>query len=234
MGRNLIPAAAAAALLTSASPAAAQYGIIPAVIGTTVGNMAASGVDEKCLLNKRPAPAAAIAESQAGAEAAMRDYLRLAAAAPRTDVSAAFTGKASLRYWVRHGRDTFVTQIEDPFARDVAEGRAAVSGPLSFVRAGDGRTALGLWRVEGGSGEPLGHYRVGFRRESKAWRMTRMDLVEPPAEPDPVAYYCNFPGDSEAYAKAVAEREAKRERKRAERAARREAEAAGREGRSGG
>jgi hypothetical protein len=231
MKRHWIAAAAAASLLAGASPAAAQYGIIPMVIGTTIGNMAASGaVDEKCLLNKRPAPEAAVAESRAGAETVMRDYLRLAAAAPRADVSAAFTAKARLRYWVRGGKDTFVTGVEDPFAHAVAEGRASVGAPVAFVRSGNGATALGLWRVEGGSGEPLGHYRVNFRREAKAWRATRMDLVEPPAEPDSVAYYCDVPGDSEAYAKAVAEREAKRERKRAARAA----EAAARQGRGGG
>jgi hypothetical protein len=238
MRRNWIPAlAAAAALLASGSPAPAQMAaaIIPDVIGSTLGNMAAGGaVDEKCLLNERPAPPAAIAESRAGAEAAMRDYLALAAAAPKADVSAAFTGKASLRFWLRHGRDTFVTQIEDPFAHQVAEGRATLSAPVAFVRSGNGATALGLWRVGGGAGEPVGHYRVNFRREAKAWRITRMDLIEPPADPDPVAYYCNAPGDSEAYAKAVAERDARREAKRAARAAEREAEAAARQGRRGG
>jgi hypothetical protein len=231
MIRNSMAAAAAAALLASASPAAGQAAFIPSVIGNTVGMMAAQGADQRrCLQGKHPPAPAKIAESQAGAEAAMRDYLRLAAAAPKADVSAAFTGKARLRFWMRGGHDTFVTQIEDPFAHDLAAGRATLSGPVAFVRSGDGATALGLWRVEGGAGEPLGQYRVGFRREAKAWRITRMDLVEPPADPDPVAYYCNVPGDSEAYAKAVAERDAKRERKRAARAA----EAAAREGRRGG
>ncbi|HEX8261856.1 MAG TPA: hypothetical protein VF547_03170, partial [Allosphingosinicella sp.] len=106
-------------------------------------------------------------------------------------------------------------------------------GPAAFVRSGDGATALGLWRVEGPAGEPVGHYRVGFRREAKAWRITRMNLVEPPTDPDAVAYYCHAPGDSEAYAKAKAERDAKRERTRAERAAR-EAEAPDRARRRGG
>lgn len=230
MIRISIPAAAAAALLLAgASPAGGQAMFIPSVIGNTVGMMAAQGADHRrCLQNKHPAPPAKIAASQAGAEAAMRDYLRLAAAAEKADVSAAFTGKAKLRFWMRGGKDMFVTQIEDPFARDVAEGRATMAGPVAFVRSGDGATALGLWRVEGGAGEPLGHYRVGFRREAKAWRITRMDLVEPPVEPDAIAYYCSVPGDAEAYAKAVAERDAKRERKRAER------EAEARQGRRGG
>jgi uncharacterized low-complexity protein len=233
MIRISMPAAvAAAALLAGASPAAGQAMFIPTVIGNTVGMMAAQGADyRRCLQNKHPAAPAKIAEGRAGAESAMRDYLRLAAAAPKADVSAAFTSKAKLRFWMRQGRDTFVTQVEDPFARDVAEGRSALSGPIAYVRSGDGATALGLWRVESGSGEPLGHYRVGFRREAKAWRMTRMDLVEPPADPDPVAYYCSIPGDSEAYAKEMAEREARRE---ARRAARREAEVAARQGRRGG
>jgi hypothetical protein len=235
--RTSIAAAAAASLLGFASPAAAQMAaaIIPDVIGATVGNMAAGGaVDVKCLLNERPAEPAAVAEARAGAEAAMRDYMRLAAASPKADVTAAFTRKASLRFWLRHGKDTFATQIEDPFAHDVAAGRATMSKPLAFVRSGNGATAIGLWRVESGAAGPLAHYRANFRRESKAWRITRMDLVEPPAEPDPLAYYCNVPGDSEAYAKAVAERDAKRERKRAARAAQRESEAAPRQGRRGG
>jgi hypothetical protein len=210
MRRDWIPAAAAAALLASASPAAGQAAFIPAVIGQTVGMMAASGaVDVKCLLNKRPIPPTAIAEARAGAEAVMRDYLRLAGAGPRTDVSAAFTHKASLRYWMRHGHDTFVSEVEDPFAHAIADGRATLSAPVAFVRAGNGATAVGLWRVEAAPGEPVVHYRVNFRREDKAWRITRMDLVEPPAEPDPVAYYCHAPGDSEAYAAArAAQREA--------------------------
>ncbi|HLL30501.1 MAG TPA: hypothetical protein VK403_05855 [Allosphingosinicella sp.] len=213
-------AAAAAALLAQASPAGAQAAFIPSVIGNTVGMMAAQGAEHKrCLLNKNPAAPAKIAESQAGAEAVMRDYLRLAAASPSADVSAVFTGKAKMRSWMRQGRDTLVTGVEDPFAHAVAEGRSAVGAPVGFVRSGDGASALGLWRIEGGAGEPLGHYRVNFRREDQAWRITRMDLVEPPAEPDPVAYYCSVPGDSEAFAKARAERDAKRERKRSARAA---------------
>ncbi len=228
-------AALAAAMLAGGSPAAGQSAFIPAVIGQTVGMMAASGgADEKCLLNKRAIPPAAIDEARAGAEAAMRDYLRLAAAAPKADVTAAFTRKASLRFWLRNGRDTFAAQVEDPFAHEVAGGRAVLSAPVAYVRAGDGTTAAGLWGVATRAGEPLVHYRANFRRESKGWRITRMDLVEPPAEPDPIAYYCNVPGDSEAYAKAVAERDAKRERKRAARAAQRESEAASRQGRRGG
>lgn len=158
MIRNSILAAAAAALLANASPAAGQAAFIPAVIGNTVGMMAAQGAaEERCLLNKRPAGPAAIAEARAGAEAAMRDYLRLAATAPSADVSAAFTAKAKLRFWLRNGKDTFVTQVEDPFAHAVpGAARAWAHRPTSSARAtARPRSACGGWRAARASRSPI-------------------------------------------------------------------------------
>jgi hypothetical protein len=212
--------AALALLLPTASAAEAQAMFIPSVIGATVGNMAAAaGEYRACLQGKKPAKPAAVAKARAGAEAAMRTYVAAAGASPSADVSAAFTAKAKHRSWRRGGMDGAVTGVEDPLALAVAAGRAELSGPTDFVRSGNGFSALALWRVEADHSAPIGHYRVGFRRESKLWKLTTMELVEAPAEPDPIAYYCATPGDSEAYAKAAAERKAERERKRAARAA---------------
>ena len=211
--------AAGAMLLPAVSAAQAQVVFMPDVIGATVGNMAAASARYKaCLQGKKPAKPEAVAEARDGAQGALRTYLDAAGSGAGADAAAAFTAKAKLRAWLRHGKEAEVTSIEDPMAIALKSGRGELTGPTDFVRSGDGRSALGLWRVAA-TGEPLGHYWAGFRRESKIWKLTRMELVEAPAAPDPIAYYCATPGDSEEYARAVAERRAKRERKRAERAA---------------
>jgi hypothetical protein len=222
--------AALAMLLPAASAAGAQSMLIPDVIGATIGNMAAAaGEYRDCLQGKKPARAEAVAAARAGADAAIRTYIAAAGAGPGADVSAAFTAKAKQRSWRRGGVDGAVTGVEDPLALAVAAGRAELTGPTSFVRSGNGASALALWRVGAvADSAPIGHYRVGFRREAKLWKLTRMELIEFPAEPDPVAYYCATPGDSEDYAKAVAERKAERERKRAARAERQAARSASR------
>lgn len=213
--------AGVAVLLPAASAAGAQVVFMPDVIGATVGNMAAASARYKdCLKGKKPAKPEAVAEVRDGAQAALRTYLDAAGAGPGADVTAAFTAKAKLRAWLRDGKESEVTSVDDPMAVALAAGRGELTGPTDFVRSGDGATALARWRVATVDQGPLGHYRAGFRREAKMWKLTRMKLVATPAEPDPIAYYCATPGDSEAYAKAVAERDAKRERKRAERAAR--------------
>jgi len=217
---NRISVFAALALLPAATAADAQAMFIPSVIGATVGNMAAAGAEYRaCLQNKRPAKPEAVARAQAGAEAAMRTYLEAAGAGQRADVTAAFTVKAKHRSWKRDGIESEVSGVEDPLAVALASGRGELTGPIGFVRSGDGATALALWRVATAGEGPLGHYRAGFRREAKQWKLTRMELVGHPAEPEAIAYYCATPGDSEAYAKAKAERDARRERKRAERQA---------------
>lgn len=221
--------AALALLLPTASAADAQAMFIPSVIGATIGNMAAAAGEYKaCLQGRKPAKPEAVAKARAGTEAAMRTYLAAAGASPRADVSAAFTAKAKHRSWRRGGMDGAVTAVEDPLALAVAAGRAELTAPTNFIRSGNGLSALALWRVGSADSAPIGHYRVGFRREAKAWKLTRMELIEAPAEPDPIAYYCAVPGDSEAYARAAAERHAERERKRAARAARQAAQSASR------
>lgn len=212
--------AAVAILLPAASVAGAQVVFMPDVIGATVGNMAAAaGRYKDCLKGKKPAKPEAVAEARDGAQGALRTYLDAAGSGAGADVAAAFTAKAKLRAWLRDGKEGELTSVEDPMAVALKSGRGELTGPTDFVRSGDGRSALGLWGVASVDEGPLGHYRAGFRRESKTWKLTRMELVAAPAAPDPIAYYCATPGDSEDYAKAVAERRAKRERKRAKRAA---------------
>lgn len=211
-------ALAALMLLPAASAAGAQSMLIPDVIGATVANMtAASGALKACLQGKTPARPEAVAEARAGAEAAMLAYVAAAAGSSPADAGAVFTAKAKLRSWRRGDKEGIVTALEDPLARAIDGGGAELIGPTDFIRSGDGAGALASWRVAAPGEAPLGYYRAALRRESKRWKLTRLELVEPPAEPDPIAYYCSTPGDSEAYAKAVAERDAKRERKRAER-----------------
>lgn len=213
--------AAGAVLLSLVSPAGAQVSFMPDVIGATIGNMAAASARYKdCLKGKKPAKPQAVAEARGGARAALAAYLRAAGTGPGVDAAAAFTAKPKLRAWLRDGQEGAATAVDDPMAVALAAGRGKLIGPTAFVRSGDGMTALALWRVAASDEAPLGYYRTGFRREAKIWRLTRMELVSAPAEPEPVVYYCATPGDSEEYAKAVAERDAKRERKRAERAAR--------------
>lgn len=212
--------AAGATLLFLGSPAGAQVSFMPDVIGSTVGNMAAASARYKdCLKGRKPAKPQAVAEARGGARAALGAYLRAAGAGSGADAAFAFTAKPKLRAWLRDGREGAVTAVDDPMAVALAAGRGKLIGPTDFVRSGDGATALALWRVAGDAA-PLGYYRTGFRREAKIWRLTRLELVSAPADPEPVAYYCATPGDSEAYEKAIAERDSKRERKRVERAER--------------
>jgi hypothetical protein len=78
-----------------------------------------------------------------------------------------------------------------------------------------------------GAAAPLGHYRVGFRAEGAVWKITRLELVQGAADPEPATQYCHVPGDIETYRTMVAEAEAKRARRKAEKEARRAARESG-------
>lgn len=217
--------------LCLAAPAAAQ-GIIPSVIGATIGNMVAqNSAYARCLSGEAP-KAKKISLALGRTQAAMSAYMRLAGAAPAADASAAFTHKQKLWSWSMGGQAGEVGAIDDPVARAHIARGSALPAPTSFVLSGDQRSAAGIWIVPGQSegDAPLGHYRVSFRPEGRslpqggqAWKVTSIEVIAGSAEAAPVAQYCSKPGDVEEHRIAVEKYKEERARKKAEKAARRAA-----------
>jgi hypothetical protein len=229
MGTFIRSAAALAALLSLASPLFAQ-GALPGVLGTMAGNMAAAREREQCLSGKAPA-ARRLDMARSRSETAMRDYLRLAAATP-ADARAAFTKKMKMRAWSSGGQTGQIEAVDDPVARALAAGGAALPEPRAFILSGDQASALGVWMAPGaGPGAaPLGHYRVSFRPEGpylpeggQIWRITSLELVQGPADPVLPSQYCSTAGDVEEHAVELARFKEEQERKKAEKAASRAA-----------
>lgn len=229
MMRSVPVAAALASALCLASPASAQ-GIIPSVIGATIGNMAAANAEyEQCLSGKAPKESK-VAVVRGRSQAAMGDYVRLAGAAAPADAASAFSRKAKLRGWSSGGQAGDVSAVDDPIARALAADGGALPPPERFVFSGDRRSATGIWivRADGPDGAPLGHYRAAFRPEGpfqpqggQLWKITRLELVAGAADPAELTQYCSVPGDVEQHRIAVEEYRAERARKKAEKAARR-------------
>ena len=211
------------AALTFSGAASAQYGVIPDVIGATIGNMVAEQREEaQCLSGQLPSPKALLAARE-GAEATMRNYLKLAAGGGPADVSPAFTRKTSLRKWFAGDKWGDVAAVRDPWAASLAASGAALPTPVSFIRSGDGQTALGAWAVDSAKSGPAApnksHYRVGFRSERGEWKITHMELLRGEQEAPSITQYCHVPGDVEKYQAKLESIEAERQRRKAARAA---------------
>jgi hypothetical protein len=215
----------ALALAAAAAPASAQYSPVAAAIGNTIGNMVASGIEHQCMSGNALSDKE-VGEARTGGEAAMRQYLQLAAKGAGADARAAFGRKAKHQIWsAGSGGEGLASAVDDPAAARVAAGEARLI-PVALIRAGDGGSALGVWAlVAGESGQPLAQYETAFRREAGVWKLSRLALLAGDAAPATPAQYCHKPGDVEPYVAAIAERDAARARKKAEKAARRAAEA---------
>lgn len=226
MIRPVCRALALGAFLGVASPAFAQ-GLIPSVIGATIGNMAAAGAEAKCLRGEAPS-AGKVESARVAAEIAMRQYLSIAARPGPVDASSAFTTRAKRKGWQVGGVPGKTNAVDDPLARAFAASGSSAPAPAAFYRASDGQSSLGLWVLPfADASTPLGHYRVSFRREAETWKIHRLELVEGDSAPAPASQYCHKPGDVEAHRAMVAEWEAKRARKKAEKEARRAARESG-------
>ncbi len=218
----IAPALLAAAAL--AGPAAAQ-GIIPAVIGATIANMN-QGTPERCLDGSwEPTPRQA-ARFTAEAEPALRRYLELAAAG--ADLAPAFTGRRADRRWAIDGETRDFAAVRDPWAARIA--RLELVG----LRLGGMKVrGRGLWRAFAADGAELGLYDGLFRRRSRGFEISSLDLFSAGAagQPGALTGFCYTPGDTEAFREARAEREAERAARRAAREAERAARTASRRAR---
>lgn len=185
-----ILAASGAAALAKPAPAHAQ-----AWIGLVVGNMMAQGAaqqQEYQCMTGTALPDKEVVEARVPSLAAMQGYLGDAAAG--RNFAARFNLDRNAR-WSGAGAEASNLAIgtqRDPFA---APGLTADAEPLGFVRAGDGRTALGQWAVHGAAGQPAGTYTAVFTRASSVWRLSKLTLTPASVYADPVVQFCHKPGD---------------------------------------
>lgn len=133
--------AAVIAFAASATPAAAQIWI-----GQMVGDMMARRQQQQCL-SGTPLPPNEIAEARVPALEVMRTYWERVAATDAADVRPTFHQRRRAQWKSGEaGRDySALSALNDPLGR--LAGAAMESEPVAFVRAGDGGTARGLWRV---------------------------------------------------------------------------------------
>ncbi|HEY0148958.1 MAG TPA: hypothetical protein VGB70_08120 [Allosphingosinicella sp.] len=233
MTKTVIWGAAALGLAAAAAmPAAAQYSPVAAAIGNTIANMAAAEAENRCM-SGQPLNDKEVGEARTGGEAAMRQYLQLAAKGAKADARAAFARKPKHQIWSAGGTQGSAASVDDPLARRAAAGEAVLA-PLGLVRAGDGGSALGIWALNAkAGGQPLGYYETAFRREAGVWKLSRLTLVEGGAAPALATQYCHKLGDVEPYVAAMAERDAKRALKKSQKAAARAEAEAKQAGKSG-
>ena len=216
MNKAIISAPALALAAVWAGPAAAQ-GIMPDVIASTIANMN-QGIPERCLDGFWEPTATQAARFTAEAEPALRAYLALAAA--DADLSPAFTNRRFDRRWTIDGETPDFAAVRDPWAARVA--RLELVG----LRLGGMKVrGRGLWRAFAADGAELGLYDGLFRRKTRGFEVSALDLYSPGAakRPAPITGFCYTPGDTEEFRTARAEREAERAARRAAREAERAA-----------
>lgn len=189
--------AVACACMGFAAPAMAQ-GIIPTVIGATVGNMVASGAgphEVKCR-SGTPLPEAEVLKARVSAQATMRTYFAIAGASETADVSAAFKrGRGGL--WISFEGAARARAVDDATARRFLAAGGAAPEPLGFVRSGDGRSARGVWLLTVASPagpQSLAAYVGDFQPRDGQWKLTTLRRAAPAKAP-PVVQYCHTPGD---------------------------------------
>lgn len=199
-------------LLVSASVCHAQYGVMPAVLGATIGNMAASQARTNCL-SGTPASASATAAARLSSHQTVQAYLELAQSGTPVDTLAVFSRKAKLREWIIDGRTGDPKLTDDPIARAAAK---ALGDPETFAFAGDKSSARGVWRVPAAvPGPAAGIYAVTLRQERQGWRILRLAGAAGDATPPTVGPYCTEPGDIEKYVAEVAAADAEKAARKA-------------------
>jgi hypothetical protein len=189
-----------------ASQAAAQYSVIPDVLGSMISNMAAAKAERECLIGLKPPAPEKVEEARTAAEVLMKRYVAAAGATDALDATPYFTRKKSLRFWGRNGAKGRLEAADDPLAHAVAGGASVTSG--DFFRASDLKTAIGLWTVNAADGAIVGRYRGQFRAEGDSWILTRLDVVDGAQELGFVSPFCHIPGDIDAFKTNVAKMQA--------------------------
>lgn len=193
---NLRYALAGAAALFAAQPSCAHAQIwIGLVVGDMVARENAAAAEAACM-NGTPMIASEVVEARQPAIETMRGYFADARA------GASFAGRFHLDKRTRwsfggaHADMAGLAMQRDPFA---GAGGALAAEPLGFARAGDGRSALLQWRVEGAAGAPIGTYTGLYARKAGLWRLSQLTLTSASAYAAPVVQYCHAPGDVMPY-----------------------------------
>ncbi len=99
-------------------------------------------------------------------------------------------------------RSSGLNAVVDPFA---AAGLHLEVIPVSFVRAGDGKSAAGQWIVRDDKGKRQGTYQAVFGRTSGAWKMKQLNLFRPNIYVEQLAQFCHTVGDVLPYQLATAQ-----------------------------
>jgi hypothetical protein len=216
---NRLPSLAAALVLAAlpAGPTSAQ-GVITDAIGQAMGNMSA-GMSESCLDGSDEPTVDQAARFTREAEPAMRAYLALAATG--ADVSPSFVHRNEIR-WTIDGAAIEIRTGRDPWA-----GRVARLELIGLRLGGFKVRGRGQWRAFAADGTGLGVYDGLFRRRSRGFELTWLDLYSAGAarQAPALAPFCYTPGDAEEYREAGARRTAARAARRAVRDAERAARA---------
>ena len=158
-------------------------------------------------MSGNPMPQREIEEARSPALVTMSDYWRRVTASEAADVRASFHQQRREQWRSGDTAHGFAAlqALNDPLGR---LGGASMS-PVAFVRAGNGRSARGLWRVDN-AGQAAGWYVSDFRRRGRDWRIHSMQLFANGAQPPAITQYCNEPGDVDLQATNAAEAETQR------------------------
>lgn len=193
-------AAIVAAQLGVAAPAHGQAWVSAMIANNIVGQNAEQGAEMACR-NGASVPDSFTKEALGFAVMRMKSYWNSVQA-----------GQAPLTNFVldKHTRwSDGATSLDSKGLAAVKDSFAVARNvlgeePEGFVRAGDGISALGHWKVRDGAGRPVGTYRAVLRLKKKQWLVSTLDLVPAGSWLDPVVLYCHVPGDVLGYRLAQA------------------------------
>ena len=175
---------------------------MPTIIGNTVGNAIAQQqayeAEQACLAG-RPVPEKDRIKAEAGIEATLAEYFRVAAAKDQKALRQLFLVKAKDVRWSTPDGLADFGAIDDPFAGLAAQDGARTR--IDLAVAGDGTTARGAWRINqvnaGGTPQAAAEYGVDFQLKGGKWRIWHLSLYKAPRAATPIVAYCHFdPADA--------------------------------------
>ena len=202
-------------LCSPASPVHAQT-MMATIIGNTISNMVAQGIETRCIAGE-PMSNAEIAEAQTPAIAGIQAYWLAFSGSDVADVSALFQPSGKSR-WVAgevNRQGSALKAVSDPITRTERLEPTA----LTFFRAGDGKTASGVWAI-GSREKPAGFYHVDFSRPAGIWKISRFEVLGKDQTAPSIVQYCHKAGDVEAQNIVLAKAKARREARDAKKALR--------------
>jgi hypothetical protein len=209
MHKLLLTAALASVLAVGPAYGQSDFwaGVTADVIGQTIANSGArNNAERACLSGNFGTSERQLTRIRASAQQTMSAYATLARSAEAFDASSVFHRRE--QSWGRASdgaKFDSVEAITDPVMREVS---APLGEPAQFVRAGDGRSAAGLWIIRGDEGQIIGSYLGVFRRGGGRCMLARLEIDERDQEPAPLNPYCHSLGDVDQYLAEIAAQEA--------------------------